>query len=271
MVQEQVRHRRGRAARVEGVARTSGVARGAAVESWRDAALRPRVAHLDGATRARLAAAWIEDARMEHASIAAFSKTSLELLALGAPAELLAAAHAAAGDEIQHALACFALASAYAGRDLGPAPFAEAARMAPLTALDRVALETLHDGCVGETIAAVEAREAARLAEDPAVRARLAQIAEDEARHAELAWQILAWTLRSGGAEVAAAVGGALADLEAELDTRPAALPDAGGEDDSLAQHGRLGAGARARLAEDVMAQVVLPCLRALLSGCGES
>lgn len=65
--------------------------------------------------RRALAAHWTEIALMEHASIAAFSRFVLELLSLGAPADLVRDAGRAMSDEIAHAEACFALASAYAG------------------------------------------------------------------------------------------------------------------------------------------------------------
>jgi len=84
---------------------------------------RPDVRRLTAAERAVLAAAWTEDALVEHASVAAFARTTLELMALGAPAELLAGAQAAAADEVRHARLSFALASAYAGREVEPAGF----------------------------------------------------------------------------------------------------------------------------------------------------
>lgn len=46
---------------------------------------------------------WSLAAQQEHASIASFSKFSLELMAVGAPAALLVRAHEAALDEINHA------------------------------------------------------------------------------------------------------------------------------------------------------------------------
>jgi hypothetical protein len=75
---------------------------------------RPRLARLSAVERAVLAAAWTQDALVEHASVAAFARTTLELMALGAPAELVAGAQAAAADEVRHARVSFALASAYA-------------------------------------------------------------------------------------------------------------------------------------------------------------
>ena len=55
---------------------------------------------------------WSLAARFEHASIASFNKFSLELLAVGAPGTLVAAANRAALQEVEHAQACFAAASA---------------------------------------------------------------------------------------------------------------------------------------------------------------
>src|SRR5262245_889099 len=58
---------------------------------------------VDPTTRAALAAAWLRDAQMEHASIASFARFTLELLAVGAPAELVADSQRASLDEIEHA------------------------------------------------------------------------------------------------------------------------------------------------------------------------
>src|SRR5207248_1646672 len=73
--------------------------------------------------REELARSWLVEARAEHASIAAFSALSLDLMAVGAPPRLLERAHRAALDEIVHARVCFALASAYAGEELAPGAF----------------------------------------------------------------------------------------------------------------------------------------------------
>ena len=79
----------------------------------------------------RLAAAWLEIAQLEHASIAAFASLSLRLLAAGAPAELVTASHRAALDEVEHARIAFELASVYGGRRVGPGRF-DAATRAPV-------------------------------------------------------------------------------------------------------------------------------------------
>jgi hypothetical protein len=79
---------------------------------------------VDATTLAALARAYAIDGCEEHASIAAFARLTLHLLAVGAPPELVERAHLASLDEIRHARACFALARRYGGRALGPGPLA---------------------------------------------------------------------------------------------------------------------------------------------------
>ena len=82
-------------------------------------------APLSPASRRALARLWTESARGEHASVPAFCRLSLSLLALGAPARLVEAAHRAALEEIEHARLAFSLAGAYAGVPVGPGPLLE--------------------------------------------------------------------------------------------------------------------------------------------------
>ena len=234
--------RKGRPARVAGEPRFAAIGEGTA---WH---AEIAVADVPPAIRARLAASWLEAARMEHASIAAFSATSLRLLALGAPPELIAATHAAALDEIEHARIAFAIASAYAGEALSPVEFAAAPQVGTAS-LRELAIETFVDGCVGETVAALEAERAAETAEDPAIAAALRQIAADEARHAELAWQIVAWCI-----ERDPAIADGLHVDEPAFDAA----------DDDLAAYGVLGGAARSRAYADVVREVVAPCVAAL-------
>ena len=117
------------------------------------------------AVRAELATRWTEVALMEHASIAAFARFALEILSLGAPPELLVQTHAAMTDETVHARDAFALASAYAGRAVGPGALDVGAALSSRTPLD-IVRTTILEGCIGETVAAVEAAEAREHATD---------------------------------------------------------------------------------------------------------
>jgi hypothetical protein len=168
-------------------------------KSWARAPSAPQLT----ASRTLLAAAaahWARVGLMEHASIAAFARFTLHLLALGAPPELVRDAQQAIGDETEHARLAFGLASAFAGKPLGPGPLAIDGALDGFDLRDFVAT-LIREGCIGETVAAIEARDALEHATDPAVRVVLETIAHDELRHAALAWQTLSWVVSSGRAD----------------------------------------------------------------------
>jgi hypothetical protein len=181
----------------------------AANGAWRsEQRLCPQTEHLTDGERASLAAHWTRMGQMEHASIAAFARFSLQLLALGAPPELVEACTAALADETAHTRLCFDLASAYAGRSLGPGPLDIDGSLTPTSLADVVDL-VIAEGCFGETSAALEALEAADGASDPVIVAAYSQIARDEQRHAELAFRFVRWAIEQD-ARIAARVRTAL-------------------------------------------------------------
>ncbi|MEZ4298737.1 MAG: hypothetical protein R3B70_27550 [Polyangiaceae bacterium] len=160
-----------------------------------------------GPLNPRAASHWLDNALLEHASIAAFSKLALDLLALGAPADLISAAFAAGRDEIEHAQLSFSLAASFTGDPslaAGPAPFAPAASIEVGLSPARLLRETFHDGCIGEAAAALVLEATARRAVEATARrapspltATLRRMSEDESRHAELAYRIVAWLVAS--------------------------------------------------------------------------
>ncbi len=145
--------------------------------------------------RAAVVARWVAAGRAEHASVASFARFSMALLHHGAPADLVRDAHAAALDEVRHTEACFALASAIGGAPVGPGALDVSGSLAGELGLAQMTRTLVAEGCVGETLAALEAAEAARRALDPVVRRVLEGVADDEARHAALAWRTLLWLL----------------------------------------------------------------------------
>ncbi len=147
----------------------------------------------DPAARRRLANEWASSGAEEHASVAAFAKLTLELLALGAPPELIRDAQQAGLDEVEHARVSYALASAFAGRPVGPGALRVEHTFSAVVDPCAVAVETLRDGCIGETLATLCARQAAADTPCHVVRAIQQRIAKDEQRHAELAWRVVAW------------------------------------------------------------------------------
>jgi hypothetical protein len=140
--------------------------------------------------RARLARHYAEAGLREHASVAAFSRFALQLLSLGAPATLVDACARAMADEVRHARACFELASHYAGRPLGPGPLSTQDCL-PSASLGDILALVVVEGCVGETLAALEVAEAAAQVLDPDLRATLERIAADERSHAELSFRFV--------------------------------------------------------------------------------
>jgi hypothetical protein len=169
-------------------------------EGWRGAGADPDVSSLSNAARAVLAEKWIESARSEHASVPAFSRLSLTLMSLGAPARLVEGAHRAALEEIGHARLAFALAGAYAGESVAPGALPELRTSPAVTAgsLSELAIESLTDGCLNEGFAAAAATVASARACDGAVRDAWAAIARDESSHADLAWEVVSWCLEQG-------------------------------------------------------------------------
>jgi hypothetical protein len=53
----------------------------------------------------------------------------------------------------------------------------------------------IKEGCIEETIGAIEVRLRANYAEDPAIKAALTQVASDEMNHAQFAWDTLEWIM----------------------------------------------------------------------------
>jgi hypothetical protein len=223
-------------------------------------AVRPRMP--EASTRRALAAYWTEIGQFEHASIASFARFAMQLLALGAPPSLLADTRAALADEIGHARLAFGLASAYAGAKVGPGALAVDTCLA--TASDRRAIleGLIVEACVGETLAAIEAQEAALQARDPVVARTLQTIADDELRHARLGWRALAWMLERAD-DSGELRRFAMRTLDAAIAMVGQAAPSFG-RSSSLREHGVLDDALRADVRRAALASVIRPCAAAL-------
>ena len=215
--------------------------------------------------RAELARGWTEQALMEHASIAAFARFTLQLLSLGAPAELVARSSEAMGDELRHAQDCFRLARRYSSSELGPGPLAMAGAL-EATELADVVLSTLREGCIGETVAAIEAAEALQHCSDAEARPVLERIAAEETRHAELAWRFVAWALETTAEPRRTELRHRIREALAQELGAPVSASELAERDRELAQHGLLTPALRQALHARVLREVVAPCAEALLA-----
>lgn len=222
------------------------------------------VACADAEGREALAARWARIGLMEHASVAAFARFALQLLALGAPADLLAATHRAMSDETQHARLAFGLASAFARRHIGPGPLAIDGALGGESLLEIVAT-TVREGCIGETVAAVEAAEALAHCTVTAVRAVLERVVHDETSHAELAWRFVRWALDvASPTEQSAIVDLLRSALADEIAAARAFDAPASRLDGDLLAGGILPDAHRVELRQRVLIDVVSPCIDAL-------
>lgn len=242
-------------------------------EDWlaRDLAPLDAAGTLDAHTAQALAEAWLADARMEHASVAAFGRFLLQLLGLGAPAAMVRDAALAALDEERHAELCFTVAARIGGVALGPAPLALDGALSKYS-LGETIEEVVLEGCVGETLAAVLASRQLEGAREPAVAQALERISADEARHAELAWRFVRWALDVGGEEARARAAAAFEAALRRFEPRDEAGDTRERDVDAPAWRafGRLSARERDETARRALAEIVVPCARALLA-CGHT
>ncbi len=216
---------------------------------------------LDSATSEQLAAHWTSIGQMEHASIAAFARFSMQLLSLGAPPELLEATHRAMADETLHARLAFGLASHFGAAAVGPGPLSFDGALQNET-LESITLNTLLEGCIGETFAAMEARTALGSCTDAGVRAVLRRIVADETEHARLAWHFVQWALQ----REPALAHGLRARVAEELELARRAVGAPGESDSELLRFGVTSDAQRAELRVAVLVDVVSPCLDALIA-----
>jgi hypothetical protein len=169
-----------------------GSARLTSIEASRDSS--PAL-ELPEPLRRHLADHWTQVAAAEHASVASFARFAARLLALGAPPALIRDSFAAADDEVRHAQITLALASSYAGRALRFGSLDVRGALEPAEDLESLVLACVREGCIGETLAALELATAAASCTDARLAASLRSIADDEARHAGLAWRFVQWAL----------------------------------------------------------------------------
>lgn len=198
---------------------------------------------------------WLRAAREEHASIASFARFALELLSLGAPPDLLAGATRAQADEIAHARSCFAVASQIAGRELGPAELDVSGALSESISTQDVMINIIIEGCINETLAAAEAAWLKERCSVPSIQKILAQIADDESRHAALAWKSLRWILQRNPelqpvAQDAFAIGKSnFVDTDVQVQA-----------DSWMTPFGRIPSQEGLRLRKNVWAKVIAPC-----------
>jgi hypothetical protein len=146
---------------------------------------------------------------LEAASVPAFERLARELAAHGAPQRLQRAARRALRDEARHTRMATELAEHMADMADGVRFRRPLVRKGRVRSLEAIARENAIEGCVHETYAAAVAMAQAMCAAQPRVRTTMRKIGADEARHADLAWQIARWLARAMGPAARARVAAA--------------------------------------------------------------
>jgi hypothetical protein len=166
-------------------------------ESVWESPLSPNLDGLDASQRQHLGELWAAMGREEHAGVGSFARFVLQLLSLGASADLVQAATQAMRDEIDHAQLCFGVASAALGRSVGVGALDIDGCLDGGSDPWAILEATIVEGCVGETSSAAIAAEARRRCTEGSIAAVLDKIVADESSHADLAWQFSAWMLET--------------------------------------------------------------------------
>lgn len=146
-----------------------------------------------------MAARWLADATNEHAAIFAFLRLACSLAELSAPPALVLRALVAAKEERTHTAGCLALAASYDGlvfelpdrssHDLSPGKLD----------VRELVRENWLDGCIGEGLAAENARARSLCASDPHSRRLLRKITREERSHAELGFELITFLVSLDG------------------------------------------------------------------------
>ena len=151
---------------------------------------------------------WESRAQTEWASVPAFFEVAEQLQAVDAPTSLIHRALEAANDEREHAILAAGMSAKIGGGtlELGNPKTSHRMPLPGKAGLTKLAVESWMDGCLGEGTAARVAFSEASRTPDPILEQTLDQIAQDEAHHAGLAWDVMAWAADQGGKTVTGAL-----------------------------------------------------------------
>jgi hypothetical protein len=156
-----------------------------------------------------LGSEWTRRAIGEHASIASFAVFTINLMSNQAPPDLIRDSLNAAMDELNHATTAFDMASLLTGQQIEPGALPPS-KLTFDKNLTTLALATAREGCIAETLSALElAVEVDRGAADADADAddvstmlmrKTKIIALEEGRHSVLAWRTIHWVCSADSA-----------------------------------------------------------------------
>jgi len=139
-------------------------------------------------------------------------------------------------------------------------PGALEAATAPIgSSLREVLLALVEEACVGETVGVAEAAYLAAITTDPVLARVHARIAEDETRHAALAWKVLRWGLERADGETRQLVKETFRRAIEAIGRTPERLV-------ASRDHALLSGGELSEVRRQAVREVVQPCADAILA-----
>jgi len=162
---------------------------------------RTTVAELSPAERQRLAETWTRRSAAEYLAVSTFAVLAIDLVAAGAPADVLSLCMRAGIDEVRHAELCLRMIEIYSGKRLMPPPGMSSLPDEPTRPkLHQALANAILVSCVSETYATTVLTATRDITTDPTTHAVLTSIYSDEVMHARLGWSYLRLALEQGGA-----------------------------------------------------------------------
>ena len=216
---------------------------------------------LDDEGRAKVGATWLARMQQEHLAVGAFALLTSELAAEGCNSTVLRLIARAPSDELRHADVCRKVASALLGEENVPRRLRGVPTVpehAKLSTAERTLLHVVEMCCLSETFTGVYLTQMLARAREPAVRAALESLLEDEIDHGRVGWAYLASARRLRASE---ALSRELPDMIERtigwVIDKARAHPEA--DDPKLEAFGYLGNDTGAELAARTITDVVLP------------
>jgi hypothetical protein len=157
-------------------------------------------AALTDAERARLTETWTRRAAAEYLAVTTFAVLAIDLVAAGAPADVLSLCMRAGIDEVRHAELALRMIDIYGGKRVQPPPKMSSLPDDPKRSrLHQAVANTLLVSCVSETYATTVLTATRDITTDPTTHGVLTSIYSDEVMHARLGWSYLRYAIDHGG------------------------------------------------------------------------
>ena len=161
---------------------------------------------LTDAERTRLGATWMRRSEAEYLAVSTFSILAIDLVAAGAPADVLSLCLRAGIDEVRHAELCLRMAELYTGeRNLPPPGMSNLPDDPKRPRMEQALANAILVSCVSETYATTVLAATREYTTDPVALDVLTSIYSDEVMHARLGWSYLRYCLDKGGEKSIAA------------------------------------------------------------------